>query len=762
LLRTRVPSSDWKAEVRHVGRGFLPCQAVAKHLHRTMKICNPIRLGAECIADTVLIVDDSLTVRMDLKEAFEDVGFQTVVCASAAGARQAVVDAAVHVAVLDVLLPDGNGVDLLMELRASADTSAIVVLMLSTETEVAHRLRGLRTGADEYVGKPYDIHYVVARARELLRARRAELGTGIPSAILVIDDSVTFRETVRAALEAAGYIVRVAASGEEGLRMAAAERPRAVIVDSVLPGIDGATVIRRLRLDSGLRSVPCLLLTASDDRHMELRALEAGADAFLRKDEDADVVLARLAAVLRSASTSIAGKTAGLLGPKRVLVVDDSTTYLGEVAAMLRGEGYDVVPARSGEEALELLAVQSVDCILLDLLMPGLGGRETCQRIKAVPIVRDIPLIMVTAVEDRAALFDALEAGADDYIQKSAEFEVLKARVRAQLRRKQFEDDNRRIRVDLHKMQLEATEARAARVLAVSRAELLLMLEQKNQALQAANTELESRQLEIAQTNRELVSANHAKSDFLSTMSHELRTPLNAIIGFSELLVDGKAGVLAPRQREYVSHIGDGGTHLLALINDILDLSKIEAGKVELDLESSDLDDLLTNIEAIVRQRALARGIRLEVSGSGRSEKLLVDRRRLKQIAYNLLSNAVKFTAEGGCISLKASRVDRGQAATGLPGFETGVRTPLPDSDWQSFAQICVSDTGFGISPADMARLFTPFTQITTGITRTTEGTGLGLVMVSRLAALHGGAVSVTSTPGTGSCFSIWLPWQDA
>src|SRR3984893_7884743 len=186
----------------------------------------------------------------------------------------------------------------------------------------------------------------------------------------------------------------------EGLASAAAGRPGAVIVDSVLPGIDGATVIRRLRLDTGLRSVPCLLLTGSEDRHMELRALEAGGDAFVRKEEDAEVILARLAAVLRSASTSVADKTAGLLGPKRLLAVDDSATYLAEVAAMLREEGYDVVPVHSGEEALELLAAQSVDCILLDLLMPGLSGRETCQRIKAVPIVRDIPLIVVTSVED--------------------------------------------------------------------------------------------------------------------------------------------------------------------------------------------------------------------------------------------------------------------------------------------------------------------------------------------------------------------------
>jgi two-component system NtrC family sensor kinase len=717
-------------------------------------------LKAEGVVDTVLIVDDSLTVRMDLKEAFEDAGFQTVICASAAAARQAFADVSVCVAVLDVLLPDGNGVELLTELRASADTSGIVVLMLSTEAEVTHRLRGLRTGADEYVGKPYDIHYVVARARELLRARRAKLETGSPSTILVIDDSVTFRETLRQALEGAGYSVQLAVSGEEGLRIAAAGRPRAVIVDSVLPGIDGSTVIRRLRLDTGLRSVPCLLLTGSEDRHMELRALEAGADAFLRKDEDVQVILARLAALLRSASSSTADKTASLLGPKRILAVDDSATYLEEVGTMLREEGYDVVSAHSGEEALELLAVQSVDCILLDLLMPGLSGRETCQRVKAVPIVRDIPLIMVTAVEDRAALFDALEAGADDYIQKSAEFDVLKARVRAQLRRKQFEDDNRRIRLDQYQMQLEATEARAARVLADSRAELLSMLEQKNRALQAANTELESRQLEIAQTNRELASANKAKTEFLTTMSHELRTPLVAILGFSEILANGKGGELTPRQREYVGHIGDSGTHLLSLMNDLLDVSKIEAGKVELDFEAVDLDGLLSDAVAIVRERALARGIGLEVSGSGRSEPLLVDRRRLKQIAYNLLSNAVKFTPDGGRVSLQARLVDRHQASTGLPGFETGVRTPLPHSEFQRFAEISFRDTGIGISSADMARLFTPFTQIKSELSRTTEGTGLGLVIVSRLVGLHGGAVAVTSTPGTGSCFSIWLPWR--
>ena len=208
----------------------------------------------------------------------------------------------------------------------------------------------------------------------------------------MIDDSVTFREALKAALEDAGYGVIVAGTGEDGLRLAADQRPTAIIVDGVLPGIDGATVIRRIRLDAALRQLPCLLLTASEDRGAELRALDAGADAFVRKDEDVPVILARLKAMLRSAGAQVADRgTASLLGPKKILAVDDSETYLQDLAEALRADGYDVVLARSGEEALELLAVQPVDCILLDLLMPGIGGQETCRRIKDAPGMRDIP-----------------------------------------------------------------------------------------------------------------------------------------------------------------------------------------------------------------------------------------------------------------------------------------------------------------------------------------------------------------------------------
>ncbi|HEX7479359.1 MAG TPA: response regulator [Polyangiales bacterium] len=401
-------------------------------------------------------MDDSLTVRMDIGEALQAAGFDTMLCADLRSAREALAREGSVLVVLDILLPDGDGLDFLKELRTSPATAQIPVLLLSTEAEVKSRGRGMGAGADEYIGKPYDLGQVVARARALTQAG-ASGGLGSGRRVLVIDDSVTFRNELKQSLEGAGYHVREAATGEEGLALAAADRPDAVVVDGMLPGIDGATVVRRLKSDTALRGTPCLLLTAAEGTEDELRALEAGADAYVRKSEDLGVILVRLAALLRGAIATGGETSPSLLGPKRLLAVDDSITYLQELGSQLRQEGYDVVLATSGEEALELLAVQPVDCILLDLIMPGLSGQDTCRRIKQRAEWRDIPLVMLTARDDRDAMIEGINAGADDYIAKSADFDVLKARLRAQLRRKHFEDENRRIREQLVRTETEAT-----------------------------------------------------------------------------------------------------------------------------------------------------------------------------------------------------------------------------------------------------------------------------------------------------------------
>ena len=639
----------------------------------------------------ILIVDDSLTVRMDLAEAFEAAGFRSVPCASAREARDAVAREALGLAILDVMLPDADGVELLAELRDNAATRDLPIIMLSSETEVKDRIRGLQTGADDYVGKPYDTGYVIARGRELLR-RRSQATSQKHAEILVIDDSTTFREELRRALEGAGHPVVTASSGEQGLQLAAARRPAAIIVDRVMPGIDGVTVVRKLRLDAALRGTPCLLLTASEDFDAELSALDAGADAFVRKDEDLEVILARLAAALRSAHTQRAD-AASLVGPKRVLAVDDSMTYLHELAAMLRGEGYDVVLARSGEEALELVAVQPVDCVLLDLLMPGIDGKETCRRLKASPATRDLPVIMLTALEDRAVMIEGLSTGADDYISKSSDLDVLKARVQAQLRRKQFEDENRRIREDLLRSELRATEERAARQLAETRAALVGELERKNKELEA----------------------------FSYSVSHDLRAPLRSIDGFSQALLEDHAEHLDARGRDYLQRVRSSAQRMAELIDDILQLSRVSLaelnrGRVDLSAIAQAVADELQRREP---ERAVTFAIQpaLALRGDARLMRVLLD---------NLMGNAWKFTSK--------------QAD---PRIEVGADTDRDD------VAFYVRDNGAGFDMAYAEKLFRPFQRLHTE--HDFPGTGIGLATVYRIVDRHGGRVWAEGGVGRGA-----------
>jgi two-component system NtrC family sensor kinase len=209
--------------------------------------------------NTILIVDDSLTVRMNLTEVFQDANFQAYPCGSLAEACKVLEAQNIDVIVLDVNLPDGDGIDFLAKLRN--EPTPYIVVLLAHEPEVRHRMRGLFTGADEYVGKPYNSVYLVGRTRQLLQARKSPSEASDRPALLVIDDSVTARNQLRQTFENAGYRVETAEGGEEGLRLASHTRPAAVIVDGFLPGMDGPSVIRHIRLDSNLRDLPCILLT---------------------------------------------------------------------------------------------------------------------------------------------------------------------------------------------------------------------------------------------------------------------------------------------------------------------------------------------------------------------------------------------------------------------------------------------------------------------------------------------------------------------
>jgi PAS domain S-box-containing protein len=272
-------------------------------------------------------------------------------------------------------------------------------------------------------------------------------------------------------------------------------------------------------------------------------------------------------------------------------------------------------------------------------------------------------------------------------------------------------------------------------------------------------TELKQFEHTLQQKNIELEDASRMKSEFLANMSHELRTPLNAIIGFSEVLKDGLIGEMTDQQRGFIGDIFSSGKHLLSLINDILDLSKVEAGKMQLDLEPIDVQSVVGNSLSIIREKAAARQIRLSMEIPEGLDATLADARKLKQILYNLLSNAVKFSAERGKVTLTGRRVPRGDVGQ-LPSDRAGRVFPLPENEFPEFLELSVTDTGIGISPDGLQHLFTPFSQIDSGLARKFEGTGLGLAMVKLLAELHGGSVAVDSVVGEGSRFTVWLPFR--
>jgi signal transduction histidine kinase len=238
---------------------------------------------------------------------------------------------------------------------------------------------------------------------------------------------------------------------------------------------------------------------------------------------------------------------------------------------------------------------------------------------------------------------------------------------------------------------------------------------------------------EIEDKSRQIEAANRHKSEFLANMSHELRTPLNAIIGFSEVLGERLFGELNDKQAEYTEDILSSGRHLLSLINEILDLSKVEAGRMELELAPFDLPLAIENARTFVRERATRHGITLDVNVDERLGEYVGDERKIKQILLNLLSNAVKFTPEGGRIGINARRTN-------------------------GAVEISVTDTGIGIAPEDQPRIFEEFRQVRSDYEHKSEGTGLGLTLAKKFVELHGGRIWVESEIGKGSTFTFTLP----
>ena len=387
-------------------------------------------------------------------------------------------------------------------------------------------------------------------------------------------------------------------------------------------------------------------------------------------------------------------------GKVSILAVDDEPRNLLALESILADEDINLVKARSGEEALKHLLKHDFALILLDLHMPEMDGFETASLIRRRARSRSSPIIFMTA--DYGAdtqVATGYSIGAVDYMFKPLDPDVLRSKVAVFV---ELFTKNRQV-----EMQAQ-------------------LLKDAGQKLQASNQELEDR-------NRLIELANGHKSQFLANMSHELRTPLNAILGFSELLIDDVTGRIdAKTSLRFLNQINSSGQHLLGLISDILDLSKVEAGQMELHLATTAVAEVIDVVVRTVEPLAAKKNIKV-VSDAGHDLYLVADAGKLEQMLLNLVSNGLKFTPSGGQVTIAARRDG-------------------------SIVEISVIDTGIGISEGDLPLIFQEFRQLDQGPDRRQEGTGLGLALTKRFAELHGGRVSVQSSKGIGSTFTLRLP----
>ncbi len=499
--------------------------------------------------------------------------------------------------------------------------------------------------------------------------------------VLVIEDDVNNLDVAQRIIRAAGHEAISATDGAAGIATARAERPDVILVDLLLPRVDGWTVTKTLREDEWAKTIPIIAVSALAMQQDRARAIEAGCDDFVSKPyapAELRAVLARFlddgaGAAQVAARERAQKKVTESLG--RILVVDDEPANVELLARRLEALGAEALRAMNGEEALAVAAREMPDLILLDVMMPGIGGLETCRRLKVNDKTAPIPVIFATALTDAADLSKGFEVGGYDYITKPINPIEFTARVRGAIYTKRLQD-------------------------------------------------------ELRGTNEALRKVERSRQELVGMLGHDIRNLANSLVAFLQLV---RLGQLDPSRPEFSELLGlseSNVTELLRMVNALLDVYKMEEGRLDPDLKLVTLRDLITKSIQQLAAEARARGV--EMTCETDDVQVCVDETLLVRVFTNLLANSVKHTPSGGKAVVEAAK---------------------PVDGW---IVVRVKDTGPGIPAADGDNIFDRFYQTAGG--RSRGGTGLGLAFCKLAVELHGGTIRVANPGQPGAIIELKLP----
>jgi PAS domain S-box-containing protein len=540
--------------------------------------------------------------------------------------------------------------------------------------------------------------------------------------VLIVEDSRTQAEALRFILEGEGFGVKVAPDGLTALSLLQDQSFDVILSDVHMPRMDGYEFCARLKALPKTRDTPVILLTSRSDPLAIVQGLEAGADNFITKPYEPEYLLDRV-------RTMLANRTR-----QRRMNMGVDVTFLGrhfvinsdkeQILDLLISTFEEIVRSNRDLAARTEELHSILESIGEGVVVADTEGRLVLHNRSAEQILGKRTLAIAPAEWPEEGVF---RTPSDDR-------PIAKHALPLERARRGEAIDDEEMLVHPHVGNGATCLAVSARPLRDERGNIrggVLAFRDINER-KRAQVLMEAQAAELAKAKERAEQESRYKSQFLANMSHEFRTPLNAIIGFSELLNEESMGGLNPRQKEFVGYVMQGGKHLLALINDILDLSRVEAGRMQLSCEWVAPKELMDDVRQMVGAMAEKQGVALSFNATEDISAIYADPVRVKQILFNLLSNGIKFNQRQGCVALDV--------------HEDG-------------ELICwrISDTGTGICEEDVARLFREFERLEHSGPKP-EGTGLGLALTKRLVELHGGTIHVESKPGQGSTFTVRMP----